>query len=354
MPYPGSIVLWKKSFPLLSTIKKKSIESLDLQEKGMRKKIRYGIAFLLLVLIVGAIWGPVKFGMKEERDIASPIYNVGPQLTGLKNWKNWYPEISSLDSHSIRYSPAHALAPTSLQAGDFQFTILEGNPAYALVREEGGGKIEYHSLYVIPDSTGYSSHVIWIRALSPMKWLKEKIYPDHEMKTGLDRLKHFMEDTHLYYGYPIVRGPVEDTLVLTLVAKAPKNDSIEILLHLYQEIKTYGLQNRLDTSQPLMATFSPAGPDSIRVAAGIPVIQKGPEKKGITFLSMPRRGWMLTSIYEGSYGGLNSLYRAMEKYISDKHIQRAALPYEKYLSGPPSMKPAENARMRIKLYYPVF
>jgi effector-binding domain-containing protein len=317
----------------------------------VRKKIFLGIGLILTLIVVFLIWAPLNFGIKREIAIKSSIYNVAPELTNLRNWKNWYPELETADTASFTYSASTTAVNSFLRMGDHQYTILEGNPAYTLVKEQSPGNLEYHSLYASPDTFGISSRVVWIRSISPLHWLRDKLFPQGEMDTALQHLKRFMEDPSQYYGFPLSIVPVEDTLVLTTTQISTKKDRIPTLLGLYQQLHEFGKLNRIDVSQIPMASFSPTENDSIRISAGIPVSQKGPVKKGIAYLSMPKMGRMVKGTYEGPYSGLKRLYHAMEKFMSDKGLQKISLPYEKYVSGPPSL--TDSGNIRINLCFPI-
>jgi effector-binding domain-containing protein len=76
------------------------------------------------------------------------------------------------------------------------------------------------------------------------------------------------------------------------------------------------------------------------------------ESDGIKYLRMPRVGRMLVGKYEGDYKNIRQLYHSMEKYLGDKHLKKAALPYEKYFTDPHSA--TDSLHMKIELYYPIF
>lgn len=317
----------------------------------MRKKIFLGIALILALVLVFLFWAPLNFGIKREIAIKSSIYNVAAEFTNLRNWKNWYPELETADTTSFTYSASTTAVNSFLRSGDHQYTILQGNPAYTLVKEQSPGNKEYHSLYASPDTFGITSRVVWIRSLSPLHWLQDKLFPRGEMDTALQHLKRFMEDPSQYYSFPISIVPVEDTLVLTITKVSSKKDRIMTLLGLYQELHEFGKLNRIDLGQTPMASFNLLVSDSILISAGIPVSQKGPVKKGVAYLSMPKMGRIVKGSYEGPYPGIKRLYAAMEKFIFDKRLQKIALPYEKYISGPPSL--TDSGNVRINLCFPV-
>ena len=316
----------------------------------MRKKVVLVVICILFAGIVFLIAGPLNFGIKKEIDIAAPIYNVAGEFTNLRNWRNWYPELKGLDSSAFVYSASTTGPNARLQTGDQTYSILEGNPAYLRTSAQIHGYREFESLYAFPDSLGITTRVIWIRALPVLSWLKEKLAPGREMETGLDNLKNFIEDPGQYYGFPIVLGQVEDTIVLTKTTRTLQSNRVKEIKNLFEEIRHYAQTNKIELDHPLMSSFIILGKDSVQVSAGISVTKSGPGENGFFYLRMPTAGKMLIGHYHGPYSGLNGLYRAMDKFVSDKRLQRIAIPYEKYESGSPF---ADSLHMTIKLYFPV-
>jgi effector-binding domain-containing protein len=318
----------------------------------MRKKIFLTVMALLILCFFFLWWAPINFGIQKEIEIASPIDHVTGQFTDLRNWRNWNPELHALDTASFNYSRLSFQVNSILQASTHQFTILKNSAAYILVKEQTGNTKEYHSIYAFSDSLGSFTRVIWIRALSPFQWIKETLFPRNEMENGLAHLKNFIEDPNQYYGFPIAIAPIEDTLVLTSTTRVLKKDLIKTILSLNHQIRQNAASNHIVLDQPLMASINPIQRDSIQVTAGIPVSEVKPINKDLAYLQMPKAGRMVIINYVGSYSGLAAAYTAMDKYIAEKRLHRAAIAYEKFLSGPPIE--ADNRQMTIKLCSPVF
>jgi effector-binding domain-containing protein len=318
----------------------------------MRKKIFLTIMVLLVVSFLFFWLAPINFGIQKEIEISSPIDRVSSEFTNLRNWKNWNPDLRSLDTANFDYSRIGFQANSILKAGLHQYTMLKNSAAYILVKEQTGYSNVYHSIYAFSDSLGFSTHVIWIRALSPFQWIKETLFPQKKMEAGLIHLKNFIEDPNQYYGFPISIVPVEDTLVLTSTTRVLKKDQIRTILMLNQRIRQQALADHLESNQALMTSINQIPGDSIQVTAGIPVNKTKPINKDFAYLHMPKGGRILTLNYNGTYAGLSAAYRAIDKYIADKRLHRIAISYEKFLSGPPEEH--ENRQMTIKLCNPIF
>jgi effector-binding domain-containing protein len=319
----------------------------------MKKRTWILIVCLILVVTSFFLWAPITFSIKREIIIRAPIYNVAGKLTDLRNWKQWYPALKTTDSSSFIHSRSTTQINSFLQAGDHVYTILNSSPAYILIRDEKkNGNKEYHSLYTFPDSLGSATRVIWIKSVSPFIWLRDKFHSDENMRIGLTSLKKSLEDPSEFYGFPIAIGPVTDTIVATKTAIANEADKISTLHRLYSEIYQYLQKNNITAGNIRIANFSIGSPGQLKISAGIPVTKKGPEENGIAYLQMPRGGKMLVGKYEGPYSGLNKLYTAMEKYVTDKQLHKVALQYERYLTDPSSAN--DSLHMRIEIFYPIY
>jgi effector-binding domain-containing protein len=319
---------------------------------GMRRKRLPILIASLLILVACLVWVPVQWKVRKEIRIDAQVEYVSSAITNLHHWKNWNAELIGLDSTRLTYSDFPTGINAFLQSPTQRYTITEFNPEYVLVRTTGDGSPEYQSLSAISDTLDKSTEVIWIRLLSPFRWLKEKILPGSQMDQSLKHLKFWMEDPLHIYGFPISTEPVIDTLVITSIATCEKNKRIASLAGLYNRMLQYAKEKKIPIGNNRMASFSFSGKDSIRIAAGIPAKEKGPSEAQISVLEMPGHGKMLVGHYEGPYYGIGRLYSAMERYVRDKRLLRVAAVYEKYLTDPKTAQ--DSLHMRIELHYPIY
>jgi effector-binding domain-containing protein len=319
----------------------------------MKKTLLISSGCLLFLLVGFFAFAPVHFKVDKEITIPSPIFDVSPQFTDLRNWRNWFPDLKNKDLSAITYSPVSNSPGSFLSIGTDLYTITSGNPASVTFKEQRGGRISYCLIASLPDSIASRTRVKWVKWLSPIDWLKEKLGISDELQTGLNNLRYFEVDTKQFYGFAIAIEPVVDTLVLTKKAVVKKSEIAPSLEKLFAELLDYARANNMPLSGEgaRMASFYDEGKDSIHLAAGIPVRRRGPAKNGMLFLEMPAKGRMLVGQYQGPYAGLNQLYSAMQKYMSDKGLLRIGAVYEKYLSLPKSSE--DSLHMKIELHFPV-
>jgi effector-binding domain-containing protein len=288
------------------------------------------IASVLVLVIIGVLLS-TQFGIKREREIvvSTPIFEVSPVVTDLKNWPYWF-----------------------AGAGKYQFHVINTNPAGVTVNAE---QANIQSVYIIstyPDSIPSNTHIKWTTLISGFDWLKEKLFfPDDNPESRLEELKTYFETTKEFYGFDINMEKAKDTLVLTKDVMVKKTELVTRLGQLFTELEDYagksGLRVNIDSCR--MATFYDETKDSIHIAAGIPVSSRiSLAEDGIRLLEMPQKGKILVGKYQGPYRDIPRLYGAMRKYIFDKKLKPVGAPYEKFLSSP-----RDSLNMIIELHIPV-
>lgn len=299
----------------------------------MKKKSVIIIASVLVILVTGILLS-TQFGIKREKEIivSTPIYEVSPVITDLKNWPDWFEG-----------------------AAKYQFRLINSNPAGISVKADRANFQSIYQISAYPDSIPSNTHLKWTTLISGYDWLKEKLlFINDNPETRLMELKKYFESTKEFYGFDINMEKVEDTLVLTTDRMVKKTELAIALGQLYKELADFAYKEHLSTNldSGRMATFYDEKQDSVHVAAGLSVSSRiGAGEDGIRVLEMPQKGKILVGRFQGPYKDVPKLYTAMRKYIFDKKLIVAGAPYEKFLSK--SSSPRDSLNMRIELHIPV-
>jgi len=312
------------------------------------------ILCLSILLLLGLfIWLPIRWTVSRSVGINASIFKVAYQINDLRHWNNWYPELMDSSPSAFSYSLDPASGHPQVRNGKICITLNEINPEAVQVRDSSGTGDFYFSLYAVPDSEGRTSRLNWDTQVSALGWIREKWRRESLASRSLANLKSFMEDPFRYYGFRIALLTVPDSLVLTSTRKSSRKERLTTLKELYSRLSRFAQIHHLndDADSPRMAGFQQVTGDSVICMAGIPVVRHGPPQEGIAYLQMPPKGKMLVGYYQGNYAGLINLYRAMNQYIADKHLQQIAVPYEKYMFQP--VTPADSLHMVIELHYPI-
>lgn len=320
----------------------------------MKRKFAIIILTALVLASCFLFFAPVDFGVKKQISIHAPITDVVNQITNLHNWPHWKNGLKNQDTSLFQVSTTSTNINSFLRFRDKQYTILKDNAASVTVRENiGNVNAAFHTIFAFPDSFGTATTIQWIKNVSVFSWLIEKLKSSGEIEGDLKSLKNYMENPIAYYGYPIEVKKVTDSLVMTKKTIGLTKNKNATLSQLYKNIIDYASSNNIEINKnnPRMANFYEINKDSIQIMVGIDVSRKAPDRNNISYLEMPSHGRMLVGYYEGDYAGLKNLYRAMDKYVFDKHLHVIASPYEKYLSNPESSN--DSLHMKIELYYPI-
>jgi effector-binding domain-containing protein len=313
------------------------------------KKLIIGISVLLLVALI-MLW-LISFNIKKQVTIRASIFNVANQITNLRNWNHWHPQLKGRDTASFNYSKQTNVVNSFLDFKGQTYTITNVNSQGIEFETKTDNDKNYQSIAAYPDSFLTITNVTWTKKIHLITWFKEKFNQGSEMERGLKNLKEFMEDPRKFYGFHIEIQPVVDTLVITKKAIANKNNIPVSLQNLYKDLFHYLQENNMSYGNRL-AGFANSTDSTIEVMAGICVDTKIPAKTGIEYLEMPAQGRMLVGEYAGPYNKITSLYNAMNQYMEDKGLQKVAMIYEKYLSEPHTGEDSMN--MKVRIYYPIY
>jgi len=318
----------------------------------MKKKRLLTVTICLLLIGFGiTLFSFETLSVEREIRVSSPISYVANQFTNLKNWKNWYPDLIKGDSTLFTYSDTAAQVNSFLRTPRENYTIVKTDPASVVVRDDHNGKKTYHNISAFPDSFGMATKVRWVEFLSPLDWILSKNKTADEMQEGLYTMKTYAENSKNRYGFRIEIRPMADSIILFRETDVLKNDKMTTLRKLYKDLLRYGQINNIDITGPRLATFTLNGTDSLHIIAGISVNRKGPLANGIRFANFPKQGRAVVVEYNGAYAGVERIYPAVEKYITDKNLKRVTAPFEKYFNNPITAE--DSAHMRVELHYPV-
>ncbi len=259
-----------------------------------------------LVLILLLVW-PWRIRINREVVIKASLFDVGPQLNDVSNWRHWYPD-----------------------AARHTFVITANNPAAVVVK---GDNSDYLSLMAMPEKDITYTRVSAIRVVSLGEWFKGV-----GLEVGLDSLKKLLENPATHYGFDISIQLVKDTLVMTnrdTVVTALSEVRLDTLRdQLAEYLRQHGI------SPSAMDTYivnEPVSKDRVLVAVGMPVSRALTGEKGFEILRFPVNGRLLVGRY-GARTELPELRRAMDKYMQDQHLTKVTLPFTK----------------REAVYYPIY
>lgn len=253
------------------------------------------------------------FPHKREITVRASIYDVSPQLTALKNWKNWFPPMAGPDKRETGYS----------------ITVI--NPASVVLEKKEGGRNTREYVMAFPDSNGSVTRIKWIVPMNGYRRLWASFFPDKSSQEALLHLKAFVEDPSNLYGFPISLIPVADTVIVTKKWKLPPGEAREKIQASYRELAAYMQSKKIPAAKNYYyVSINPVNNRQTELAVGIPVNKVYEPDGNIEFLRLPAAGRLLSGRLTGDQTDIASLYKAIKKYAMDKHLKQVAPPLEKH------------------------
>ena len=311
------------------------------------KKVFYLILTTLLIILAGLWILPVRLSKSEEVLVALPINEVSPLLTNLHQWMNWYTPLQDKKGATATISDSLLIFP------DYSIKRIAWGPTRIEVREQKGKQQQDYTIDLLPDSFGFATKLILVQQINAGEWIRKRLGLGNKSASPIACFKQFADDPKRIFGFDMKVKQVTDTLVMTKRVMAANKDQMTTLCKLFDQLRLFAKEHHadLDSHSRPMASFSPAGPDSTTVMAGLPVTQKGSPGPDITYMEMPAKGKMLIGYYTGPYSGIAGLYSQMYHYARRNNLSMVAAVFEKYWTAPPCE--GDSLHMTIELFFPI-
>lgn len=314
----------------------------------MNKRIVFAAIVIITVALTVTYFIPAV--SQKEVIIKASIINTVREISNPDEWKRWHPLLKTACAQDTAGCPVvknSAANSFTIQTAAYSVAVAVHGASFDIA-ENGNNHYNYMVTSSLHDDT---SRVIVTTQRSLLLAILAPSPADVPAFQYADSLKKFIETPSAFYGFPLDTTGVSDTNVVTMHKKIPASKRAEELNNMHNAIRAYIQANHLQIQQPPIAHLQPFGKDSIDVMTGIAVNKIAPSANNITCMQMPK-GRMLVGHYSGPYSGLKNLYSAMNRYIKDKFMQKAASSFEKYIDN--KVPESDSAQVNIKVYYPVF
>ncbi len=324
-----------------------------LYNENMKKRLLIAFCCLGLLLLFVLLCYGFTCKITGNLTISRPIEEVASQFTDLKNWQKWHPALAQEEPSFIHFSKTTDQVNSSIETSTGrQFLLMAVNPGGIVFKNSFKNKTSYQSIVASPDSGGSATILCGIRYVNVWEWLLEKISRRHKISEELVALKRFEENPLAYYGFPIEIRPVTDSLVMTGQIITSPEAVGEAYHQIYKDLTEYAGDHKLFFKPYRYVSLKPADSGNIRVALGLAVNERGPEKLGIKFLSIPLHGRLLIGNITGNVSKIKNLYAAMEKYMKENGLQRVADPLEKYEHFP--LTAQDSLHISVEIQIPIY
>jgi effector-binding domain-containing protein len=260
------------------------------------------------------------------------------------------------DSLFIQHSH-NSTGPVSSNNKDFNFYLNKNIfPRLFIGAETSKDKIN-GEVEIVPtskiDSTDINWHFELPAGYTPFSRLKT-YFTAKNLKANfiihLEKLFQLSGDTKTLYGLTINESIVRDTLIATLIryeTKPPFETSIcKMMFSLRKLVNSAGVL--ITDSAMMIRPEEDSG--NYKLMVGVPV-NKNPVDNRIVIKKMIP-GKLLTGMVTGGTDAISTGYVQIKKYINDRNIEVAALPYEIPLTNRCAEK--DTSKWITKICYPIF
>lgn len=306
----------------------------------MRFRTVYKFLLLLIITAIAGIYFLIPSPIRVSKEIRIKGFdeNIFSLLSTSANWKLWVQK----DSISAGYS----------------FNVIRSiYPRIFIEARYADHKIPLE-IEILSNDKIDSCNLYWHCELPAgfTPWGRMQSYMDaRELKEIFSKkMKMFTEyagKTENIYGVPIVESKVKDTLVATLSRYELKPPSDSLMCIMISTLRQQISNNDLLITDSTMAIMPNNQEGKYKVMVGFP-INKMPEPNSNIIIKKMIPGKLLTGTIHGGPTAISKGYVQMKKYITDRGIEEAALPYEVSVTNRCIEK--DTAKWVTKICYPVF
>ncbi|MES2647690.1 MAG: hypothetical protein V4717_12485 [Bacteroidota bacterium] len=189
---------------------------------------------------------------------------------------------------------------------------------------------------------------------SPIERLNQyraAVHLKKEMTEVLERYNNWIGKSQNVYGIPVVRGFIQDSVLVTIRTTFndyPTDKQVyELLQKLNDHFVKYGAEQ---TGYPMLnVTKRPDGIFQVQVA--IPINKDVAETPNIVMKHMVL-GYALTSEIRGGYFTIENGLKAMEQYRVDYDMRSPAIAFQSIITN--RMIETDTTKWITKLYFPIY
>ncbi|MES2064370.1 MAG: hypothetical protein V4456_20805 [Bacteroidota bacterium] len=291
-------------------------------------KFRWPLMILLIAVVLAATAGFLPHTTTRKALIKVSIFDLSAQLSDFQKWQKWDRLI--VDK---RYS-LHINSPASF--------VLQK-------REDSPKSAQYITLKAV--SADMLTQIEWTKNETGFEWLATKFNGKDEVADQLNSLKTFAENPSNLYGFPVRVSQVTEPLICLdrkTVGKGNIKDNIpQMVRQLSQYLSASNIPYKRDY---YYVSYFAIDDKNTEIAVGVSVTEEFKAKDNFELLKFPVNGRLLIGDYQGPSNGINKLYAALDKYVTDKKMSKVALPMEKY----PYNATPDTGTIKMQLIYPVY
>jgi effector-binding domain-containing protein len=291
-------------------------------------KFRWPFLILLMAGVLIAIAGFLRYSTTRKALIKVSIFDLSAQLSDFQKWEKWDKLIS-----------------------DEQYSLHINSPAAFVLQKQANGPASVQYITLKPVNADILTQIEWTKTETGFEWMMAKLAGKNEIQDQLNSLKTFAENPSNLYGYHIKIMPVNDPMFCLYRKTVAKENAKDKIPQMIQELGQYLSKNNIPYKRDYYyVSYFPVDNKNIEIAVGVSLTEEFKTKDSFEIIKFPANGRLLVGDYEGPPTGINKLYAAMDKYVTDKKMRKVALPMEKF-----PYNPSLNTEViKMQLIYPVY
>jgi effector-binding domain-containing protein len=305
------------------------------------------IIILIIIFII-----PVK--QSHEATITANFYKTIQQIDNPAKWKTWHPVIKKAwenDSAQCRIVKDSAGFTFIIITPQHSFFVKAISPLTFEVQEKIKSHLFIYGFTVTPTKHLNRISIVTVRQQPLFYRLFSFVNEKAPADLTVQHLKSFVEDHRDLYKFQLRIIQAPDTIFAIKKETVAKSDLFTTLPEFFKSVSDYIDDNGLTVMSNKCVSYSMSKDDSVFIMAGIPVNKTAPKRNGIMCKKIPVGSRVLYGYYEGKFSERKAVYSAMENYISDFNLNKAALPYEKYLND--ILPASDSEQIKIEVIYPL-
>ncbi len=172
-------------------------------------------------------------------------------------------------------------------------------------------------------------------------------------RQSLDNLKDYMEDPKRLYGYDIQVTTVADTAFLFISETVPLARKREATRSLFERLIDYAEKKNAGYTG-VRILYSQQSGNELTLYASIGVSNKIyiDPTEAFQYKLMPFGKKLLEANFQGPYGEVGKVYKALETFKSDHNLITMAIPFQKFMNEGYDF--SDSQLVQMKVYYPIF
>jgi hypothetical protein len=308
------------------------------------------IGFIAIVLTIAFMLYATLFTNVYRKEILvnKPVSRVQKEIFSIKSIAKWYMPFAISDTTSIKMTGNNKLA---INNDSLVITSLKGLSARYQISENTSSK--NIAFDIIADTAGHSRVIM---SFQSTLWNKltggSPIIANAEK--SLLHLKEYFEDTKKMYGYEMEVIELTDTTFLFTSKVVANSAKKAALIATYESLIKYTQEKNMNFTGTKIFYTSPFGDDSTHLFLGVGINNTSNAlfTGDYTLKKMPYKGHLLSAFYQGSFGNINKVLEAMERFKADNEMTTMAIPFVKLLTE--NVDFDDSQVIQARAYYPVF